>query len=698
METAFAFASQNELAAPDASALNLFCAGIPAAVTENFVQQLRARGVAAHCHSINSMDVLQKACAEQSIDILLIKTDNDPIKIEETVSLFERANCDAALLGWGDPAILNTINIGLRDVIEPNENNRAILVILREFRDLVTRRRVSELEAQIEDAANQCSILMESSKDAICYVHEGMHIRANAAYYELFEIPADEDIECVPMMDLVNRDSHKDLKRYLRVASHAGRDSFSLDAGCVTVDGGEFPASLDFSSVTVDGESCVQVVVREKAESQNEEALPNRDLATGLYNNNYLLANLDELIVRQNSGGTTPHALYYIAIDSYLELRNIHGLAGTELIVKDIAALLNENFGETGLVARQGEYSFVLLMPCPDEHEARKSGDKILSLVMNHAFKTSSQFTQPTVSIGIAMSNKGHMVNGQEFLDRSYRAYISAADSGNTASTYAAEQHATISQGSDDKAAVNLLEYALNHNRIEPRYQAMVHLTATGQEKNFIVTPVIMDPNDEEIPVKSLGSDFSDKLVLTDHGAIKDAVNQLVTVGNRESRVFIEISGSSVSDDKFPQRLEKLLEVLKVSPKRIAFVLNDDAARSNLHHSRIFCSTMYKTGIGVYLSEFGLKDDDLALTKQFELEGVIIHPKLTVDLHKNEAKQQDIQQILQALKQQQMQSVLHGVESASTLALCWVLGTDYAAGDFIHAPSNSLEFDFTQYS
>ena len=52
-------------------------------------------------------------------------------------------------------------------------------------------------------AEKRCQLLLDSSVDAIAYVHDGMHIYANRAYLELFGYDDVEDLEGMPMIDLI---------------------------------------------------------------------------------------------------------------------------------------------------------------------------------------------------------------------------------------------------------------------------------------------------------------------------------------------------------------------------------------------------------------------------------------------------------------------------------------------------------------
>ena len=44
------------------------------------------------------------------------------------------------------------------------------------------------LEAQLRETERRCETLIASSRDPIAYLHEGMHVRANEAYFERLDV------------------------------------------------------------------------------------------------------------------------------------------------------------------------------------------------------------------------------------------------------------------------------------------------------------------------------------------------------------------------------------------------------------------------------------------------------------------------------------------------------------------------------
>ena len=159
-----------------------------------------------------------------------------------------------------------------------------------EWADLEARRALRRLEAQVRETERRCDALIDSSRDPIAYIHEGMHIRANAAYLEMFGFESFEDIEGMSLLDLI-APQHVDELQAAAQAAVQGRGAAAAlrDSRRATLDGNSFPAVMEFTAATYEGEACLQIVFRRQdGRTRNSprevEELRQRDQVTGLLN------------------------------------------------------------------------------------------------------------------------------------------------------------------------------------------------------------------------------------------------------------------------------------------------------------------------------------------------------------------------------------------------------------------------------
>ena len=90
------------------------------------------------------------------------------------------------------------------------------MIVRREFEALTMRRNVRRIEAALRESERRCEALLDSSRDPIAYVHEGMHVRANKAYLEMFGFDEFEDVEGMSILDMIAPDDADDFKALLK--------------------------------------------------------------------------------------------------------------------------------------------------------------------------------------------------------------------------------------------------------------------------------------------------------------------------------------------------------------------------------------------------------------------------------------------------------------------------------------------------
>ena len=153
------------------------------------------------------------------------------------------------------PVSYTHLDVYKRQIALRGRSDHLLSVLQSEWSDLASRRALRRLEGQLRETERRCDALIASSRDPIAYVHEGMHIRANEAYLEMFGFDAFDDIEGLSLLDLVAPQYVAEFKVLLKNIGkgEAPPPRFELEAR--TQDGEKFPATLEFTSASYEGES-----------------------------------------------------------------------------------------------------------------------------------------------------------------------------------------------------------------------------------------------------------------------------------------------------------------------------------------------------------------------------------------------------------------------------------------------------------
>ena len=189
---------------------------------EHLISMLRNGGMAIRPQRPESEENLQTLLGSQSVDMVLVAFDSKYIRFEQVVAAVTATGKDIPVLAsvkvLDENSVMAAITAGARDVALRTKPEHVQFVVRNEFNALLSRRGLRHLEAALRETERRCDTLISSSRDPIAYIHEGMHIRANEAYLEMFGFEEFEEIEGLSVLDLIDS-GHADAFKQVEAAS-----------------------------------------------------------------------------------------------------------------------------------------------------------------------------------------------------------------------------------------------------------------------------------------------------------------------------------------------------------------------------------------------------------------------------------------------------------------------------------------------
>ncbi len=135
---------------------------------------------------------------------------------------------------------------------------------------------------------------------------------------------------------------------------------------------------------------------RKKNEELEEIAV--RDPMTNLFNHRKIKSSLEELEVNYLENNV-PFSVIMMDIDHFKQINDNHGHQTGDLILKDIAKILNNEINVKGVIGRYGGEEFIVLLPSVVEAEAFFIAERIRRRIESHKLE-SGVFV--TISMGVA--------------------------------------------------------------------------------------------------------------------------------------------------------------------------------------------------------------------------------------------------------------------------------------------------------
>ena len=664
---------------------------------ERLVSLFRNAGQATRVHRLTSSEDLADVL-QQTWDLLINAPTSTNLDPSEAIGAIRKQAKDIPVIqlidGNDSDAITEALALGAQGALPQGEDEWLILVASRELANLEERRARRSAELALREAEKRCQLLLESSVDAIAYVHDGMHIYANRAYLELFGYEDVEELEGMPMIDLIASCDQGEFKGFLKNYQSL-QGSAELVCGGVRADGSSFKASMHFSPASYDGEPCIQVVIR--AESDNAELeklreISSQDLVTGLYNRNHFLESLDGAVERAVNVGKNS-SLAYIRIDRFASLQAEIGLGDSDRLLAELAQLLRRQFPQNAELARFGDDAFAVLMEEATPKQLEQPLTELLQKVEGHLFDVGGRTVQTSLSIGVAALDE-QTAKARDVVDRAHRCAEELTD-GNALRIYdpARELAAAASRGN----VLAMLQQALEKNSFRLLFQPIISLRGDSHE-HYEVLLRLLDPEGAEVPpgefldaAKEAG--LASKI---DRWVLLNSIKLLAEHRNKghSTRLMVHLSGTSLQDPSLLSWLGAALKASRLPPDSLVFQLDENDAVAYLRQAKALTQGLAGLGCRVALNQFGCVLNPLNTLKHLDADFVKIDGSYTQDLSRQE-NQEALKQLLAQLHEQAKQTIVPFVDSATVLATLWQAGVGYIQGQYLQGPSQSMDYNFS---
>ena len=663
---------------------------------ERLVSLFRNAGQATRVHRLTSSDDLAEAL-KQTWDLLINAPQSENLDPSEAISAIRRQAKDIPILqltaGNDAEAITEALMLGAQDALPQGEDEWLLLVANRELANLEERRARRSAEVALREAEKRCQLLLDSSVDAIAYVHDGMHIYANRAYLELFGYDDVEDLEGMPMIDLISGADQSRFKTFLK-NYQSMEGSAELGCGGVRADGDTLKTRMHFSPAAYDGEPCIQVVIRaenDSAELQKLREISSQDPVTGLLNRNSFLEVMDAAVERAVNA-SQPASLAYIRVDRFAALQADIGLSDSDQLLNQLATLLRGHFPGEAQLARFADDVFAVLQPGVIPQQAEPELRKLLTKVEGQLLDVGGRTVQTTLSIGVAGLDE-KTAKAQDAIERAHRCADELSD-GNALKLYnPADELAAAANRGD---IIAMLKQALESNSFRLLFQPIISLRGDSFE-HYEVLLRLLDPQGVEVPPNEFLSTAADAGLAAkiDRWVILNSIKLLAehrAKGHR-TRLFLHLSAASIQDPSLLPWLGVVLKASRLPGDSLAFEFGEADAVAYLKPAKALAQGLNGLGCRTALAQFGCVLNPFNTLKHLDAEFIKVDGSYTQDLTRQE-NQEALKALLAELHEQQKQSIVPFVESATVLATLWQAGVSYIQGHYLQGPSQSMDYDF----
>ena len=667
---------------------------------ETLSSAIKAAGFGVSIVRVNTEDEFQQNLESHNPNLILYRLKNGSPSFPFIVDAVELSGSHIPIIAIADgptPATSACMSEGAIDRVEFEDTEHLKLVVKRTASNFSQWQDLIAAKAQLIEAQQRCSALMDSSKDAIAFIHEGMHIHANDAYLELFGYNHMDDIEALPMMDLVATDEHKKFKTFLRDYQKNPDGKKDLEIKILLPGDQSLLKKIEFTPASIDGEPCTQVVIRSQgdedtASTSQADYLNEYDISSGLYNRKFLLDTLNKKLDSSEKSKDSA-ALILLGIDGYKDIQASLGVIGADMLFNEIGQLLKKNVAEPDIVARFDTSTFaVISQNVQGQEELIKS---IQEQVADNFFEIEGKSTACTLSAGATTIDE-HAPAVNELIARATKSLDEALESGASIKIYTPSQ-GELSQKQIDQQWDDRLRNALKENRLQLVYQPIISLLGDNVERYNVFTQLV-DTDGSIVPARDFMPSaerigFAQGL---DRWVLLKSLKMLTgdEVTDQNIVFFIKLTaGTLQKPEEFNWYQQQILSH-EIEASKLVFEIKTDTLSNHIKAASEFSKLIHSLGCKLAVDDFGSASDPFQLAKHLQPDFLKIGSDYSKDISSNDENKETVRRLIQQAHDNKQEVIVQHIEDAQQLTTLWGLNTNYVQGNFLQAPTESLQYDF----
>jgi diguanylate cyclase (GGDEF)-like protein/PAS domain S-box-containing protein len=665
-----------------------------------YIKALRNAGIAVRPQVAEDDEDVAEWLARQPFDMVLTVDALEQTPLAKIIGLVRAGDPQLPVVVVTDafdaPHVLAALRQGANSVVSKESPEQLQLIVARETANLEHRRELAIARSTLVETERRCQALLGSSRDAIAYVHEGMHIYANPSYLELFGFVGFDELEGMPLMDMVTPDDHVRLKEFLRQYSRGEITQEQLEVTGLHPDGSQFKAAMFFAPANYDGEPCTQITIRDETDDlelqQKLQTLSRQDSTTGLLNRIGFLESLNQ---RLEQAGAGTQYLLYVMIDDFKAVKEQVGIGATDGVLQAFANLLREHTREEELLARFSDQSFALLFQAPDVEAGAQRAEQLRAAIAGHLFEVDDHALSMTCSLGLSPAGPGdeaHAVVAQADL----ACEAAQAEGGDRLQRHNPVNYAKATQ-QRDQVMVEMIKEAGKEGRFRLYYQPIVSLAGNAEENYEVFLRMFDDQGEVVSPAQFLpAAEQSGQIGDIERWVIANVIHILAKrhKGGRKTRLFINLAESTLTDLALVDWLGTQLQQSGLDSSALVFEVLESAVSNHIGDARQFCEALKKLGCGIAIDHFGSTANSFNCLSHIPADVLKLDRAYATAMDGKGDGLAQLKEVTLKAHELDKKVIAEFVEDARHLSVLWQCQIDLIQGYFLQEPSPGMTFDF----
>ncbi|WP_223789809.1 GGDEF/EAL domain-containing response regulator [Marinicella meishanensis] len=662
---------------------------------ERILSLLRNYQIAVRPTRCTNEEDLLGILERKPLDLVLCQQLQSDLPCQTVIDHIKRVGIDLpviALLDNFDPDLINeSIEAGATSYCTPKLPDHMKHVIQRDVKALKDRRKIIDLALELKNTEKRANLLLDSSKQAIAYIHDGMHVYSNQSYQELFQYDDFEELEVTPFLNMIAKEDLARAKQTLRDLNKNIMPEEDLEFKLVTSGGEKFDGIVNVSKATINGEACAQFIINiPSADPEVEKELfeiKNKDLLTKFFNRTYFHQLLSEAMdSAKNKAGDS---LLMIGIDGADKHEKELGIGNLDLFIVSVAEFLENKLGKDVVYCRYADTTFIIKLKTSIEN-AEKVAEKLRAIISEQIFGAGNTSVNCTVSISVTQLTP--QCESESLVIKTLTDNLDALQEagGNQIKTFDPAEEEKQARAAS-KAWIDRITDGLENDKFVLHFQPVVNIDGDDKEHYEVLIRLQAEDNkliypQQFIPVAAKYGFITE----IDHWVVNKAL-QAIKESKRDVMLFVKMSHQTLTDATFPNMLASALKSRGVTGDKLAFEIRESELVTYATQMKPIIKSIKATHCKIVVEKFGSGLNSFSILKHFPVDMLKVDSSFMQDLGNNTENQEKVKDIVDKAHNQGKQVICEFIEDASTMSIMWKMAVNFVQGNFIAEPSENME-------
>ncbi len=428
-----------------------------------------------------------------------------------------------------------------------------------------------------------------------------------------------------------------------------------------------------------------------RARREAEAALHHQarhDALTGLLNRYEFEHRLQALIKVAESGAAT-HVLGYLDLDQFKVINDTCGHVAGDRLLREIAERMRQHIRGADVLGRLGGDEFGLLLQGCGIEQAKRIAAQIIEAVQRFHFVWEGKTFPVGVSVGLVVIDRDSQGADRLMLAADSACYFAKQRGGGHYQVYRASD-AELSRRRNEMDWVSRLRRALEQERY-CLYQQPIRSLRDDSVRHYELLVRMRDEDGSLIlPGQFIGAAERYNLMsMVDRWVAKETFRWL-RANAEQARGWtfgINLSGQSLSDDRFLAFLREETGALRDLAPCAGFEITETAAISNMGRVAGFIKDMRNLGCRFFLDDFGSGLASFAYLRTLPVDFLKVDGHLIQNLLSDPLDCAIVEAVQHVGRAAGVATVVEWVSSEPILDKLREIGVDYAQGYAVGVPA-----------